>query len=112
MAGDQPVTPSSEPTWRPTTGSPGAVLTLLTQEYAQCPRVPLRSGVAAAQLSGGRFRLGALGQALSYGQPELFTLIKLDQRMHFALHNDERPHQSLSYAVPGEARQGLVTLVC
>jgi len=31
---------------------------------------------------------------------------------YFAFYNDERPHQSLNYAVPGKVHQGLVTLVC
>jgi len=31
---------------------------------------------------------------------------------YFAFYNDERPHQSLNYAVPGKVHQGMVTLVC
>ena len=31
---------------------------------------------------------------------------------YFAFYNDERPHQSLNYAVPGKVHQGVVTLVC
>jgi len=31
---------------------------------------------------------------------------------HFAFYNDERPHRSLNYAVPGKVHQGVVTLVC
>ncbi|MCD6285035.1 MAG: integrase core domain-containing protein [Anaerolineae bacterium] len=31
---------------------------------------------------------------------------------HSAFCNDERPHQSLNYTVPGEVHQSMVTLVC
>jgi len=31
---------------------------------------------------------------------------------YFAFYNDERPHQSLNYAVPSEVHQSMVTLVC
>ena len=31
---------------------------------------------------------------------------------YFAFYSHERPHQSLDYAAPGKAHQGLVPLVC
>jgi len=38
--------------------------------------------------------------------------LEAGRERYFASCNDERPHQSLNYVVPGRVHQGMVTLVC
>ena len=38
--------------------------------------------------------------------------VEVGLRRYFPFYNDERPHQSLHYAVPGKVHQRMVALIC